>query len=63
MSSVSLVPALTTYTNYYTVSEQKHSQLAENADDELVKRRVDLTNSYQALPAYGSGLFWRVLHL
>ncbi len=38
--------------------EQQHSQLAEDTDDELVKRRDALTNAYQALPAYGSGLFW-----
>lgn len=41
--------------------EQKHSQLAEDFDDELVKRRVALTNAYQALPAYGSDLFWHMI--
>jgi RNA polymerase sigma factor (sigma-70 family) len=41
--------------------EQKHSQLAEDTDNELVKRRVALINAYQALPAYGSDLFWRMI--
>ena len=41
--------------------EQKHSQLAEETDDELVKRRAALTNAYQALPAYGSDLFWHMI--
>lgn len=41
--------------------EQKYSQLAEVTEDELIKRRVVLTNAYQALPAYGSGLFWRMI--
>ncbi len=41
--------------------EQKHSQLAEDTDGELVKRRVALTNAYQALPAYGSDSFWHMI--
>jgi poly-D-alanine transfer protein DltD len=43
--------------------EQKHSQLAQDTDDELVKRRVALTNAYQALPVYGSTEFWHVARL
>lgn len=43
------------------VVEQKHSQLAEDSDDALVKRRVALTNAYQALPAYGSDSFWHMI--
>lgn len=40
---------------------KKHSQLEEDTDDELVKRRIALTNAYQALPAYESDLFWRTI--
>ncbi len=41
--------------------EQKHSQLAEDIDDELVKRRIALANIYKALPKYGSVEFWNII--
>jgi RNA polymerase sigma factor (sigma-70 family) len=40
--------------------EQKFSQIEEDADRDLIGRRVRLANVYQALPEYGSIEFWRV---
>jgi RNA polymerase sigma factor (sigma-70 family) len=41
--------------------EQKFSQIEEDADRDLIGRRVRLANVYQALPEYGSIEFWRVI--
>jgi RNA polymerase sigma factor (sigma-70 family) len=41
--------------------EQKFSQIEEDADHDLIGRRVKLANVYQALPEFGSIEFWRVV--
>lgn len=41
--------------------EQEFSQIEEDADRDLIGRRVRLANVYQALPECGSIEFWRVI--
>ena len=41
--------------------EQKFSQFEENADCDLIGRRVRLANVYQALPEYGTIEFWKMI--
>jgi hypothetical protein len=41
--------------------EQEFSQIEEDADRDLIGRRVRLANVYQALPEYGSIEFWRII--
>ncbi len=41
--------------------EQKFSQIEEDADRGLIRRRIELANVYQTLPEYGSIEFWKIM--
>jgi len=41
--------------------EQKFSQIEEDADRGLIRRRIELANVYQTLPEYGSMEFWKII--
>jgi hypothetical protein len=43
------------------IVEKKFSQIEEDADREIIGRRIGLAHAYQTLPEYGSLGFWHVV--
>jgi RNA polymerase sigma factor (sigma-70 family) len=43
------------------IVEQKFSQIEEDADRGLIRRRIELANVYQTLPEYRSIEFWKII--
>lgn len=41
--------------------ESEHSQVEEDTDSNLIRRRVELANVYRTLPEYGSDSFWCII--